>query len=164
MRGNVLYPLNTLKTLHPDLYEFHANKYAGREYLMDQKIPILECLWNDVLHFTAIHPSEVKKGLVAAGYRGAFDRDYYQIDPKIFDPRDTIVFICARGIPDYIDPEECVEYRPDEIAKYSILPQPTRDYYKEKLDKGESPLIYRLSPHILYKGTLSVEGLSVIRG
>lgn len=39
MRGDVLYPLNTLKTLHPDLYEFHVGKYAGREYLMDQKIP-----------------------------------------------------------------------------------------------------------------------------
>ncbi|MBK8551651.1 MAG: hypothetical protein IPL53_11555 [Ignavibacteria bacterium] len=59
LRGNVLYPLNTLKEIHPDLYEQQASKYAGREHITCQIIPILNCLWNDVLHFSAVNPEEI---------------------------------------------------------------------------------------------------------
>ncbi len=67
MIGDTLYPLNILKHTHPDLYTKKVSKYIGREKVMDQIIPILDCLWNDVLHFTAVHPKDVKDALIKAG-------------------------------------------------------------------------------------------------
>lgn len=162
MRGDVLYPLNSLKSIYPDLYDFQAHKYEGREYLMAVKVPVLDCLWNDVLHLTAIHPNEIKRSLVSAGYNGPIDRGYYQIDPEMIDPKNAVVFLCERGVADSIAEEECVAYHPHILAPYSNLPQTTKIYYREKISRGEPPLIYRFSPHILYRGSLNVAGLSVV--
>ena len=60
LEGSILYPLNTLKGKHPDIYEQQVSKYVGREHIKEQRIPILDCLWNDVLHFSAVNPKEVK--------------------------------------------------------------------------------------------------------
>ena len=67
MDGAVLHPLSTLKETHPELYVAHVAKYNGREHVMEQFIPTLGAKWNDVLHFTPIHPEELKKALVEAG-------------------------------------------------------------------------------------------------
>ncbi len=56
LQGNILYPLNTLKEKHPEIYEQQVSKYVGREHMTQQRIPILDCLWNDVLHFSAVNP------------------------------------------------------------------------------------------------------------
>ena len=66
MSGTILYPLNELKKLHPELYAEHVKKYEGREQLLTTEVPPLECLWNDVLHFTAVAPSELKANLAKA--------------------------------------------------------------------------------------------------
>jgi hypothetical protein len=63
MQGTVLHPLNSLKQSHPELYVAKASKYQGREHVMDQFLPTLECAWNDVLHFTAINPEELKRSI-----------------------------------------------------------------------------------------------------
>lgn len=46
--GEVLYSLNALKTHLPEIYETQAQRYAGSEVLMQLKVPLLDCLWNDV--------------------------------------------------------------------------------------------------------------------
>ncbi|MEZ4114190.1 MAG: hypothetical protein R3B65_01945 [Candidatus Paceibacterota bacterium] len=33
-----------------------------------KKIPKLNCLWNDVIHMTAVHPSDLKNSLLEAGH------------------------------------------------------------------------------------------------
>lgn len=52
-------PLNELKTKHRDLFEAQAAKYQGREELMSWEVPTLGCRWNDVLHFSPIHPQTI---------------------------------------------------------------------------------------------------------
>jgi len=49
IRGDILYPLNILKSIYPDIYQYQVNKYFGREYIIEQRIPLFNCLWNDVL-------------------------------------------------------------------------------------------------------------------
>jgi hypothetical protein len=56
MSGDLLIPLNTLKATHPEAYSEHVKKYKGREELLQKNIPILNCLWNDVLHISPINP------------------------------------------------------------------------------------------------------------
>jgi len=164
MVGDTLYPLNELKKTHSDLYEQKVSKYIGREKVMKQVIPILDCLWNDVLHFTAVHPKDVKEALIKAGSRKDFEMKCYEIKPELLNPKNTIVYLYEKDyISNKMDIENFTTYNPDEIQKYSTIPKITTDYYKESYDKGEKPLVFHGVPHILYKGNLNVKNLEVIK-
>ena len=63
MEGETLYPLNKLKDVYSNIYEEARSKYKGREAVMRHKIPYLNCLWNDVLHLTVVHPQKLKDAL-----------------------------------------------------------------------------------------------------
>ena len=163
LRGNILYPLNVLKEKYPDLYEMQVSKYAGREHVTRQQIPILNCLWNDVLHFSAVHPSEIKKALIEAGSKFDFNRSYYQINPELLSTKNTIVYLYAHVNNEReMEKENFVSYNPNDIAKFSHMPQATKDYYKEIINKGERPLLYHRIPHILYKGSLDIIDMPII--
>ncbi len=159
MQGEVLYPLNKLKEIYPDVYKEHVLKYEGREKVMDQRIPSLNCLWNDVLHFSAVHPSLIKQALVQAGRTEPFDIEYFEIDPHLLDPNNTIVYLYKhQNILNKFDDDNFTIYDPDNIAQYSEVPQLTKDYYTEMIREGKKPLHYHMVPHILYKGPLNVNG------
>jgi hypothetical protein len=38
MAGDVIYPLNQLARVAPEVYEFHRTKYRGREAVLDARI------------------------------------------------------------------------------------------------------------------------------
>jgi len=159
MAGTVLYPLNVLKAKMPDVFDVQAKKYAGREFVMEYRIPILDCLWNDVLHFAAVHPRDVKKALMDAGRKEAIEQRYFEIDPHALDPASTVVYL----YPDREkSPSDFVPYDPERVAEYSKLPDATASYYADKIAKGERPLLYVRVPHILFKGSLETSGIRVI--
>ena len=164
VEGNILYPLNRLKEKHPATYEQAAAKYIGREHVKELRIPVLDCLWNDVLHFSSVHPKEIKQALVEAGRNvDLVTMNCYQIDPKLIEPQNAIVYLYAQAdYKDKMNEENFVPYNPDEIAKFSEMPQATKDYYKEAIAKGEEPLLYHKIPHILYKGTVDITNLPII--
>ena len=69
IKGSELIPLNVQKKLLPEVYNEHVKKYKNREHLLEKRIPILDCLWNDVLHFSPINPQLIwdvfkREGLV----------------------------------------------------------------------------------------------------
>jgi hypothetical protein len=67
MRGNTLHPLNQLKKVSPDIYAQKVKKYEGRLEILERKIPALDCLWNDVLHLTAVHPTVLNAAFESVG-------------------------------------------------------------------------------------------------
>ena len=80
LRGGVLYPLSALRTRFPDLYEFERAKYAGRELLFELRIPLLDVLWNEALHLSPFHPSQLAAAWRDAGLpSSAWDRDFFEI-------------------------------------------------------------------------------------
>lgn len=163
VRGNILYPLNVIKEIHPDIYEQQARKYTGREHITLQRIPVLNCLWNDVLHFSAVHPKEIKQALIEAGRISDFTTNCYQVDAKLIEPESAIVYLHTFAEnKDKLNEKNFAPYNPDELAKYSFVPQATKNYYKEKIGMSEHPLLYVWIPHILYKGTLDVTDLPII--
>lgn len=163
LEGNILYPLNILKEKMPHIYESHFGKYVGREHITQRTIPRLNCLWNDVLHFSAVPPVEVKKALADAGYDKEFTATYYEIDPKVLSPQDTIVYIYSHGgTTDEPREEDFVPYNPERIGDISVLPQAAKDYYKQTVSSGKKPLFYHLVPHILYKGSLDVSNTPTV--
>src|SRR5688500_14909709 len=93
-RGQTLYPLNRLKDFAPDLHDLQRAKYDGRENLMAERVPYLDCLWNDVLHLLPVHPAKVKELAESHGFRwrGAA---WFELDPAElkFDSTNTAVFL-----------------------------------------------------------------------
>ena len=158
----MLYPLNQLKKVHPDLFEKEASKYHGREFILQQKLPKLQCLWNDVLHFSAVHPLEVKQALIKAG-SSDFTRQFYQVNPSLLETERTVVYLYKyEDSETEINEKNMMPYDPNNIEVFSKLPDETRAYYEEEISMGNDPLLYHLVPHILYKGSLNTSDLAVI--
>lgn len=42
VRGDQLLPLKEFRSVHPDLFERHAAKHQGREWVIDEPIPPLD--------------------------------------------------------------------------------------------------------------------------
>ncbi len=163
MQESTLYPLNILQTLYPDIYKEQVKKYIGRERIMEQRIPKLLCLWNDVLHFSAVHPKYIKHALIHAGGKKDLEMRYYQIDPYQLDPEKCVVYLYAHtSIKEKMNEENFASYDPGMISQYSIMPEETIAYYREMYEKGERPLLYHKIPHILYNGVLDVRQAIII--
>ena len=164
MEGNTLYPLSVLKEKYPEIYEQHVAKYKGREEVLKWTIPGLNCMWNDALHLTAVHPKYVKAALEEAGFKGKYESVCYEIDPRVLDPKNAIVYlyINERAVLGP-DPKEFAEFDPDNIEKYASIPEYTKDYYKRSFTNGEKPRVYPWVPHIFYKGSINIEKLPIVK-
>ena len=163
MRGDILYPLNTLKNIYPDLFEEEAKKYEGREFITAQKIPVLDCLWNDVLHFAAVHPQKIKEAFMEAGGETR-SFECFEIDPAALEAKNSIVYLYRqkeRG--DKLNKENFEQYDLKQILQYDIIPDETKNYYRSVLKEGGRPLLFHRIPHILYKGNLDVQGMSMVK-
>jgi len=163
--GDTLYALNELKNTLPDVYEKQAKKYEGREWVTEQKIPKLNCLWNDVLHFSAVHPKYVKEALKNIGFDYNWDDWYfYEIDPNTLEPEKTVVYLYSQEfLNDKFNEKNWADYNPKDLEKYSILPEETKEYYKESFQNDKDPLLWHLVPHILYKGSLDLKNIKVLK-
>jgi hypothetical protein len=163
-RGSVLYPLNALRDVALDLYERQRAKYAGREDILRQRVPPLNCLWNDVLHFSPVHPSCVAELARAHGlvWREA---EWFEIDPGAagFTPANTAVFRYADtrlegAIPD----EEFEHFDIERLARMTALPTSTLEYYRSVAPGSSRYFIFVGVPHVLHRGPVQVAQAQVV--
>lgn len=158
LSGNRLVPLNQMKESLPKIYEREARKYRGRESLMDYKIPLLDCLWNDVLFLFALNPQEIVDNIRKCGGSQKFNLSCFEIDPRQIDANKTVCYT--------LDPDSkernYERFHPDHVGKYNVLPEMTRKYYQEQLSQGKPPLLFHGIPHILYRGELFIQDLRVV--
>lgn len=165
MVGDYLYPLNQLREKAPDVYAAQAQKYKGREQLLERIIPPLNCLWNDVLHLSPVHPAAVRDALLAAGYN-RYPQRWWQIDPEEagFSDQNTAIYLYSprkRGNFD-VPPDDFVPFSMKLLAKINKLPQATADYYREMEEEGKQAFLFHLVPHILHRGAIRISDLSTI--
>ncbi len=156
MVGDVLYPLNELKEIYPEVYEEQKSKYEGREFVTEREIPYLNCLWNDVLHFTAVHPQEIKEGLDSSRDFKAFVIDSHQLEPS-----NTVIYLYQEKGRE-LSEDDFKSYDPNEIGQYSDLPEETKEYYQKMQEADRRPLMFVRVPHILYQGSIDTSDLDVI--
>ena len=157
IKGTVLYPLNVLKNIHPEAYASHAKKYKDREWLLQRRIDVLDCLWNDVLHCTPINPTKIYPMLRKIGFGYPPER-FYQI-------------VCSDWRSD-----QCalMEYSIDGIERiyntglpryfhgFDTLPDATLAYYRKCHADKIHPMIFACTPHILFKGSINVSAAPII--
>jgi hypothetical protein len=161
MSGKVLYPLNVLKETHLNIYSEHVKKYYERKQLLTTEVPPLNCLWNDVLHFTAVSPFELKENLAKADLN--YDPiSWFKIPVNMIQGDKSIAFTYRRDqnvIPSF---KEYEKFNPARMKTYCKVPPETIEYYKQKKAEGVRPLFFHLVPHILYKGNIDTTGLEII--
>ncbi len=163
MQGSILYPLNMLAQKMPEIYAQNISKYIGREHITKQRIPILNCLWNDVLHLSPVHPKDIKNALLEIGYKAEFTINSYEITPEDLIKENTIVYLNLESEnKDKMRTENFTSYNSDVINKYNLIPQSTKDYFKKIINAGGRPLIYHNVPHVFYKGLLDISKAKII--
>lgn len=158
LKDDKLYPLNTLKEKHPDLYTAKNAKYEGREEVTQQSIPLLDCLWNDVIFLTAVHPQTLLDAYRKAGGNVDHSLQYFQIDVDSLQKENLVVAIYTGDA--YQKTYEL--YNADNIKEYSTIPDRTIDYFVEQLQQGQLPLYYAYIPHVIYKGAIDTKGLHIV--
>ena len=161
MSGTMLYPLNVLKQTHPDIYAEHIKKYTERPELLTAEVPPLHCLWNDVLHFTAVSPEELKTNLSKAGLTYE-PISWFKIPVTLIQGDKSIAFTYRRDqsvIPNF---KEYQKFDPNRMGTYRHVSEETIEYYKQKKVENTRALLFHLVPHVLYKGNVETKGLEVI--
>ena len=161
MVGTVLYPLNQLKNIYPEQYDKKVKKYEGREQLLETEIPTLHCLWNDVIHLTAVPPEKLREKLALAGIVRP-PTSWFKIPVSKIVGDDSTAFIYR--LDKNLDPQlkDYESFNPERMNIYATVPKETLEYYKEMNEQGKNPLLFNFIPHILYKGTIETKDLEKI--
>ncbi|WP_244663161.1 hypothetical protein [Vibrio owensii] len=154
-------PLNCLKASHPNLYQQHVKKYEYRPQALQRRVHGLDCYWNDVLHFTPIHPGKVLEGLRKCGLEATTLGRWLRFDVRElgFDKTNTVIFWSPNQEFGYWkeSKEDFTPYRETELSQLSELPSKTLCFYQERIDKEEVPLLFFRTPHVLFKGTVALK-------
>lgn len=160
MIGDTLTPLTQMHSVNPTLEQIYLEKYKGREEILDRRVPLLNCLWNDVLQFLPMHPRKVFELQLELGIISSVPPNkFYEIDPSELDPAKTAVFFKDKPG----DETVTVKWLKDvDLSLIQDIPQATKNYYTSVIGTGELPFNYQFIPHILYKGTVTVSESQII--
>lgn len=165
LRGSVLYPLNVLKYKFPNLYSNQVKKYKRREKLLEVKIPYLECLWNEVLHFSPVHPVQIRDALLEEGFN-KYPIRWFEIDPIAlnFNSQNTVIYLAPPK--EWLDfsktSSEFIQFSNIRLEELSTLPSATVAHYKTAKQKAEKPFLFHRVPHVLYRGIINLEQVKII--
>ncbi|QBD76366.1 hypothetical protein EPA93_10235 [Ktedonosporobacter rubrisoli] len=156
MRGEVLYPLNTLKYLYPDIYEREILKYQdhpNREDLPKRVIPLLNCLWNDVVQCSPIHPHLVYLALRERGFPVQPDRAFWQIPLSAL----ADVPIAVVGYPrNPLGQEHAHWLDRSTYCELDAVPAETLAWYDYLAQQKKLVGIFQGIPHVMVQGPISV--------
>ena len=163
MKGDKLFPLNELKNKYPKIYDEARKKYIGREKVMKQKVHYLNCLWNDCIHFTAVHPRKIIHALKKTGSPIKRKVKWFKINPSLLNPEKTIIYL-YKPLPSNQreTKKNFTGYNPKLLNKYNKITQKTIDYYKKCYKEKRRPLLFVLIPHILHKGSINITKCEII--
>lgn len=162
--GSRLLPLNQLRESHPELYEAYARKYQGREHLLTQPVPDLECLWSDVLFLTAVPPDAIRELHEEVGIEVPPLR-WFEVDWRVLEASKLYVSWYLHSDPDSKgDPANWEPFQESLLPRLREVPAATRDHYSGAARSGRRPFAFFRIPHVLYKGGLELEEVRVIDG
>ncbi len=161
MQGDFLYPLNVLKDRDPEVYLQEVKKYAGRERLLGKRVGVLDCLWNDVVHLTAVPPAQIKKNLIEGGF-GKKPLSFFKIPIEMIQGEQSVAFTYRHDGQGISEINEYEKFDPAKMDVYSAVPREATAHYKQCKKEGKKPFLFRFTPHILSCGSIDIRGLEII--
>jgi hypothetical protein len=169
MQGTVLYPLNALKAIYPEIYARQIAKYQDhpdRVGLPSKVIPKLNCLWNDVIQCSPVHPHLFYLALQKRGLRVNSATEFFQIPVSAVGANPLAVF---EDSPDddltAPFPDQAVTLLTKETYReISAVPEATLRWYDRLAQQGNQVFGHFVGvPHILIQGPVDVSAARVIR-
>lgn len=162
MIGNVLYPLNILKDVDERAYKNAIAKYKSREDLMKEKIPKLNCFWNDVLHCISLHPNLIFDKMKEVGLNPPAC-EWYKIDIKQIKTTSLALYTFDSDSPMKIPENEIKIMTIDEYREITAVPEKAKSWYRKLAkDGGKIKLPFRFIPHVFVKGTIDITDTEIL--
>ena len=160
MKGDSLIPLNKMMSIDPELRAKYLEKYKGREEILERKIPLLDCLWNDVVQLLPLHPKKLFELQQQLGMvKEIPDYRYFQIEMSQLNPTKTVVYFKTAPGEENVTVKWLADVDLDDLQ---TVPPATVDYYKSMIGTGEPVFNYQFVPHVVYRGTIDVSSTQVI--
>ncbi len=169
MTGSTLFPLNSLKTSMPEVYASHVKKYVGRDWIFQKRIERLNCLWNDALHLSPIHPQIIfnfwrKSGFLDYSNKPEQRNFVFRIPINTLNPETTICYCSDNFDFTHHDPTKEKWWSLSEIPyreEHDINPDQIRVWHEDK-KAGRRLFWYSHTTHILAKQTIDIRGCEIL--
>lgn len=169
-RGTSLLPLNSLRAAHPDVYDREYVKWAGRESVLQWRVPHLGVAWGDTVNLSALDPVHLIEARRRLGipFSRLMERRVVRIPVQRIAGQPAVVYDSrshwlnsrpgqqVRSTP----PED--EFTAFDADTYQELPEPPQlhlDYLSEQLAAGEPALGFVFVRHVLVAGPVDIDGL-----
>ena len=150
--GGTLYPLNALALVHLEEAEFHQKKYQGREQITEARIPPLDCLWNDVLMLSPVHPGLLIQALRDGG-RIIPPQHWYAVDATLLEPERTSLFVGPLEQTLTFSSEDYLEFTPENLQAHFT---PVKQTLERLRSQALEPRVFMFTdiPHVFTRGHL----------
>lgn len=165
--GNWIIPLNIMPYMdgYSEVYKNAIAKYEGRENLLTVVIPTLNCLWNDVVFLSPIHPHKQYEEYKKIGFTTQ-KRQFYKIPVSLLEEKRVTVWkwLSYKKYPQNDPIHDSIEsYCSMNYSHYQELeelPEDTQEYYRLCFDPENPKLCppfawYRI-PHILCQDPIDI--------
>ncbi len=167
LTGNRLIPLNDLKDTHPEIFKAAIAKYDDhpkRKLLPTITIPILNCLWNDVVMLSPVHPHLIYQGWRKVGKSIDQSVQFYQIPIKKLKATPTVIYHYdpdeETGMP--INEKNIEILHTEKYRELKELSEETLDWYKKLHQEGKFGAHFHTLPHVMAKGEIDVSDVDII--
>lgn len=159
--GNQIIPLNRMPELDgfAAVYEKAIAKYKGREKTLTCVIPSLNCLWNDVIFLSPVHPHKHYEEYRKIGYAEKPKLQFYKIPIEVLkDKRVTVwKWLSYKKYPknhpihDSLESYCSLDFL--HFTEMQDLPEDTKEHFRNSFDPKHPEIYpkynwYRI-PHIL---------------
>ena len=170
-RGTILYPLNDLRAVHPDLYAREREKYSGRERVLDFIVPRLEVRWADTVNLSALDPRRLveERRKLGVTFSNFFSRRLLRIPVECIAELPATRYVAtthwlnsrphdpnastAPPLTDFSD------FDPRTYLETAEVPSLHRTYLQEQKANDALALGFVFIPHILVAGRIDVSGI-----
>ena len=170
-RGTVLYPLNDLNAVFPDVFERERVKYDGRESVMAFTIPGLGVGWADTVNLSALDPRLLvaERRRLDIPFSQLLTRRLVRIPVERLAGRRAVRYDSAShwinsspGDPTVPLTPPVHEFSPFDPSTYEEVlevPGAHREYLLRQKVSGERALGFVFVPHVLVAGAIDLVGL-----
>jgi hypothetical protein len=166
MVGNILYPLNRLRDMHPEIYARQIAKYddhPARKLLPTKVVPKLNCLWNDVVQCAPIHPHYIYRALNERNITVNPATQFFQIPvERLVNVRVVIFYDSFNDLSEPLKDEWVQLFEAATYRELTELPAETLKWYDRLAEMGVKRALFAGIPHIFVQGEISVAGLELV--
>jgi len=170
-RGEVLYSLNGLQSVYPDLYERERLKYKGREGVLRYVVPGLAVTWTATVNLSALHPKYLvaERRRLGVPFSSLLTRRVLEIPVERLAGHNAVAYTSSthwiNSSPD--DPTAASEPPIEDFFLFdaathrepTTVPLLHTEYLCRQTERGERALGFVFIPHVLVASAIDVSGL-----